>query len=115
MPTETQTIIADQNDRFRRGDATIPGQIVATQGVQGLLAEAGQAMPAIAGVVQTFDVFTEDNDPHGEHDFGQFEFGGQSCFWKIDLYDPKYEFGSEAPADLAKTCRVLTIMLATEY
>jgi hypothetical protein len=23
--------------------------------------------------VQAFDDFTEDNDPHGEHDFGQIE------------------------------------------
>jgi hypothetical protein len=30
----------------------------------------------------------EDNDPHGEHDFGAFEHEGQRIFWKIDYYAP---------------------------
>lgn len=115
MPTETQKAIADQNDRFRTGDATIPGQIVITSGIQSLLSEKRQELASIAGIVQTFDTFTEDNEPHSERDFGQFDFEGQSCFWKIDLYDLNYEFGSEAPADLSKTRRVLTILLASEY
>ena len=59
--------------------------------------------------------FTEDNDPHGEHDFGSFELAGRKFFWKIDYYDANMEFGSEDPADPAKTTRVLTIMLAEEY
>ena len=35
----------------------------------------------------TFDQFTEDNDPHGEHDFGSFELCGRKFFWKIE-YTP---------------------------
>ena len=62
-----------------------------------------------------FDAFTEDNDPHGEHDFGAFDHAGHRIFWKIDYYDQSLEFGSENPADPAKTTRVLTIMLADEY
>jgi Protein of unknown function (DUF3768) len=69
----------------------------------------------IYAVVQSFKDFTEDNDPHGEHDFGSFEYAGERCFWKIDYYDKAMEYGSDDPADPAKTTRVLTIMLAEEY
>ena len=70
---------------------------------------------AILGKVVEFDQFNEDNDPHGEHDFGSFEHAGQRIFWKIDTYDLSMEWGSEDPSDPAKTTRVLTIMLADEY
>lgn len=65
--------------------------------------------------VATFDDFSADNDPHGEHDFGTFEFAGEHFFWKIDYYEPSLEYGSEDPADPTKTTRVLTLMLAKEY
>ena len=55
------------------------------------------------------------NDPHKEHDFGSFEIAGRKFFFKLDYYDLAMEFGSEDPADPAKTMRVLTIMLAEEY
>ena len=32
----------------------------------------------------TFDQFNENNDPHGEHDFGSFELCGRKFFWKVD-------------------------------
>ena len=66
-------------------------------------------------VVQAYDAFTEDNDPHKEHDFGRFDLAGEVCYWKIDLYDPSLEAGSSDPTDLSKTHRVLTIMLASDY
>jgi hypothetical protein len=69
------------------------------------------ALQAVAG----FDRFTPDNDPHGEHDFGEFELCSRKFFWKIDYYDPQCELGSEDPADVTKTTRVLTLMLASEY
>ena len=65
--------------------------------------------------VRAFDVFTDDNDPHGEHDFGAVDEGGVRCFWKIDCYDRATEIGSPDPADPAVTTRVLTIMRADEY
>ena len=68
-----------------------------------------------SGSVAQFDDFTENNDPHGEHDFGAFEFNGYKCFWKIDAYDPHYLMASDDPTDLSKTNRVLTIMLAEEW
>jgi hypothetical protein len=65
--------------------------------------------------VRTFDDFTRDNDPHGEHDFGNFVAGGVTYFFKVDYYAPDMEGGSEDPADPKKTTRVLTIMRADEY
>ena len=111
--------IAEQNDRFRRtwgADFTLPGQIVLTRGVADL-SPATKAI--IMQRVQGFDVFTEDNDPYGDHGFGAFEFeiGGNSyrIFWKIDLYDTEYHMGSDDPANASVTRRVLTIMHASEY
>ena len=65
--------------------------------------------------VRTFTDFTKDNDPHSEHDFGAFELEGQKVFWKIDYYFRDLQAGSEDPSDPMQTCRVLTIMLASDY
>jgi len=65
--------------------------------------------------IRNFSDFSADNDPHGEHDFGSFELTGETFFWKIDYYDERCEYGSEDPADPAKTTRVLTLMLASDY
>ena len=98
------------NDAFRR--SLTGGKVMMTAGIAALSA----AMQAkVLNEVRTFDAFTADNDPHGEHDFGNFEVDGRKIFWKIDYYDAAMEFGSEDPADPEKTTRVLTIMLASEY
>ena len=65
--------------------------------------------------VACFKGFNEDNDPHGEHDFGRFELCSRIFFWKIDYYDKQCEHGSEDPADPDVTTRVLTLMLAEDY
>jgi hypothetical protein len=79
--------------------------------------------------IETFNAFTEDNDPHGERDFGAIYQSADGrwtttrpadgekaqVFWKLDYYDRELKYGSEDPADPAKTRRVLTIMLAEEY
>lgn len=112
--TSTATI-TDTNDRFRRGDPDIPGQWVMTQGVSAALERAGAAPLDVIAIVQAFETFTEDNDPYGTHEFGSFHFAGETCFWKLDLYDTNLEFGTPDPTDLSKTTRVMTIMLASEY
>lgn len=109
--------IRHQNDAFRQHpEMAVPygikGEIVMTQGIAALETNPPDA---IAILVRTYDDFTEDNDPHGEHDFGAFEFEGEKIFWKIDYYAPDMMHGSEDPADPTKTVRVLTIMLASEY
>ena len=70
---------------------------------------------ALLLAVRRFGNFDADNDPHGEHDFGAVEVGGQQFFWKIDAYDRGLRGGSLDPADPAVTTRVLTIMRAVEY
>ena len=65
--------------------------------------------------VQSLATFDADNDPHGEHDFGNFELAGETYFFKVDYYSPDLKGGSEDPADPEQTTRVLTIMRADEY
>jgi Protein of unknown function (DUF3768) len=82
-------------------------------------------------LVETFDAFTEDNDPHEERDFGCiYQVGDdrwtterprvrederERVFWKLDYFDRELRFASDDAADPAITRRVLTIMLADEY
>ena len=82
---------------------------------QGVAALPEGELAEVLERVRTFDEFTKDNDPHGEHDFGNFEVGGVTYFFKVDYYTPDMEGGSEDPADPDKTTRVLTIMRADEY
>jgi len=98
------------NDAFRR--TFVGGAVMITAGVEAMPLDQRRSL---LQKVRAFDVFTDDNDPHGEHDFGSIDEGGVRCFWKIDLYDRNTEFGSPDPADPAVTTRVLTIMLAEEY
>jgi hypothetical protein len=83
-----------------------------TPGVQALSQAAlVQAVEAVRG----FAAFSEDNNPHGERDFGAFDLNGARLFWKIDYYDLDLCMASPDPADPAVTKRVLTLMLAEEY
>ncbi|GLO68653.1 hypothetical protein MACH17_01700 [Phaeobacter inhibens] len=86
-----------------------------TAGVVHMLKQLGITTETLTQNVAQFDDFTEHNDPHCEHDFGAFEFHGHQLFWKIDAYDQNYALGPDDPADLSKTRRVLTIMLAEEW
>jgi Protein of unknown function (DUF3768) len=65
--------------------------------------------------VAKFSEFTLDNDPHGEHDFGNFKLVGCKFFWKIEYYDKQLQYGSEDPSDPEKTMRVLTLLKSSEF
>jgi hypothetical protein len=65
--------------------------------------------------VREYSDFTEDNDPFSEHDFGNFEYQGNTIYWKIDYYDNALSMGSPDPTDPAVTRRVLTILLSEEW
>lgn len=119
LPLDRTQRITYLNDLLRThaGDPEAPaswvnGRVLITAGIAAMDI-ADQA--AILLKVNTFDAFNADNDPHGEHDFGAFDYHGQRIFWKIDYYDPNLTTGSEDPADPGRTARVLTIILAEEY
>ena len=102
--------IRDLNDEFRR--TFVGGAVMITAGVEAMPADQRKSLLA---KVRAFDVFTENNDPHGEHDFGAIDEDGVRYFWKVDCYDRATDMGSPDPADPAVTTRVLTIMRADEY
>ena len=103
--------IAKLNDAFR--SRFIGGRVMLTRAINALPRDLQMR---IIAKVQTFDSFTADNDPHGEHDMGSFLLEGQRVMWKIDYYDASDpDYGSDDPADPNKTLRVLTIMLASDY
>ena len=100
-------VIRILNDNFR--STFVGGQVVMTAGVNALPIDT-KARVLLA--VQSFSNFTKDNDPHGEHDFGDIEIDGETYFFKIDLYEePEVKDSNGEPV----VNRVLTIMLADEY
>ena len=98
---------------------------VATAGFRSL-PEADQSR--VRELIETYDAFDADNDPHGERDFGCVYQLGDGCwtterpadplqtiFWKIDYFDRDLKYASDDAADPTKTRRALTIMMAEEY
>ncbi|WP_158598538.1 DUF3768 domain-containing protein [Notoacmeibacter ruber] len=112
------TAIAEKNDAFRRQSLTASnesapiGRVVMTRAVA-FESEAFQLAAMQAVAAQT--AFEDDNDPYGEHDFGKVTALGKDLFWKIDLYDADYQYGTEDALDDAQTRRLLTIMFPEDY
>ena len=46
---------------------------------------------------------------------GVIDLDGTTVWFKIDLYDTDYQFGSPEPSDPQQTRRVLTLLLPSEY
>ena len=119
--------IARLNDRARQAMG-LACTAFATVGFRSL-PDADQSR--VRELIETYDAFDEDNDPHGERDFGcVYQLGDgrwtterptsrndecERVFWKLDYYDRDLRFGSKDPANPVVTRRVLTIMLADEY
>jgi hypothetical protein len=102
--------IATLNDKLRKTGRG--GQVVVTRGVTAVEGfDAAELMAALA----RYDSFDEDNDPHGERDFGDVDLWGTELLWKIDYYDHELTNASPDPAEESITARVLTVMLAEEY
>ena len=96
MSTASRTaVIARLNDERRRTFTT--GDVMLTAGIRAL---PPAQLRAVLARVRHHDDFTQDNDPHGERDFGALDLEGLGrVFWKIDYHDPTRTFGSEDPAD----------------
>jgi hypothetical protein len=109
MSTDTDGIRM-LNDQLRR-DLT-GGRAAMTPGIAALGSEAVQRL---VQTIAVFDHFCTANDPHGEHDFGAFDFDGTPVIFKIDYYGKDLNFHSLDPANPAVTERVITLMLAAEY
>ncbi len=119
--------IARLND-LARSAMGVAYTVVATVGFRSL-PDADQS--CVRELIETFDAFTEDNDPHGERDFGCiYQLGcgrwtterprlredeRERVFWKLDYYDCDMQYASDDAANPAITRRVLTIMLSDEY
>lgn len=65
--------------------------------------------------VRTFDTFDGGNDPWREHDFGCVELFGERWFWSFSYYDKSMRTGSDDPSNVEITCRILTVMHASEW
>lgn len=109
--------IREGNDRFRNTLSKDLGQLVVTSGVAD-----HPLIHDIVTAVKEFCDFDEENDPHGEHDFGGIglvsRFGRDNTvrerfFFKMDYYDLNLEFGADPYTQPFK--RVLTIMKASDY
>lgn len=125
--TSQRERIARLNDMARQAMG-VACTAVATVGFRSLSASD---QSRVRELIETYDAFDDDNDPHGERDFGTiYQLGDgrwtterprlrdderERVFWKLDYYDRDLRFGSDDAANPAVTRRVLTIMLADEY
>lgn len=109
LPNDVLTIRA-LNDKLRQ--TRQGGQVYLSQGIAAL---GEMAISEILALVATFDAFTSENDPYGEHDCAIVNWDGQRILFKIDYYDPTLQYHSDDPTDPAKTARVMTVMFSSEY
>jgi len=101
--------ITKENDLFRTTMISSPlHKVVVTAGVH-----ADPNLEKIITAVRDFKAFSEDNDPHGEHDCAMFDVGDTKYMFKIDYFDPTFHVGAD-PHE-GKVARLLTILRADEY
>lgn len=115
MSDQVTARIRTLNDAFRQsiGTAALRGKLYMTAGV----AAHGEPFGSkVIAAIKAFDAFTDEIDPHHEHDMVRVTIDDVTVWAKIDYYstdDP--DLGSDDPADPIKTERVMTILLPEEY
>lgn len=100
------------NDELR---ASLCSKIAPTSGIAGRCVVSKSVfemdiddLAKLVQIVMEFSDFTEDNDPHKEHDFAFIDFNGEKFFWKFDYYNKDFDaYGHDF--------HVLTIARASEY
>jgi hypothetical protein len=116
MITNNQTEkIRVLNDQFRSSFDSNLGKVLLTAGVQTL---SSAQLQQLLQAVKNFSDFNSENNPYLENDMGRIELFGSSFFWKIDYLHRQHwqqNIGSDDPADVQKTLRVMTIMFTSEY
>lgn len=100
--------LAALNDQARR--TLTACKVFFTRGIIELNQEA-----KILQLVKSYNDFTPENDPYGEHDFGAFDLDDTRIWWKFDYYDLHMQWASPDPTDPGCTTRVLTILLPEEW
>ena len=108
MSTDTDRIRL-LNDELRKH---LGGGAVMTAAIAAL---GPEAVHRLFQTISVFDDFCTANDPHGEHDFGIFDYEGVSVIFKIDYFDKTLTFHSPDRANPTVTERVITVMRADEY
>lgn len=103
------------NDLARTSPQSANAAWFTTRGVAALVGADPGKRRALVDAVASFTNFSEDNDPHGERDFGALTLWGERLFWKIDYYHPVRDEHSPVKWSAELTRRVLTLMLASEY
>lgn len=106
--TVSPATIALKNDQLRKmiPHLPFPHRCVLTDEIATL---PENQLAWVINQVRSFSDFNENNDPHGEHDFGSFDLEGQTVFWKFDYFDSDLKYFEE------NGTRILTIMYAHEY
>ena len=107
-------IIREQNDAFRKmglQDESV-GRWVLTKAIND---EGPVFVAACIAAVRAYEDFSEDIDPNGDHSMGSFVVDGRTVWFKVDLYDASYEYGSSDPTDVTATRRVLTVLFPSDY
>ena len=107
LKTARTRALNDTLRRFGRG-----GRIMITAGLE---ARGSEQIARVLAAVAAFDNFTDDNDPHREHDCALLRVDNLQVLFKIDYFDRDLTFHSLDPSDPAVTQRVMTVMLAEEY
>ena len=109
--TERIAKIRDLNDNLRK--SFTGGTVLLTRGIR---TKTPKELCDILERVKNFNDFNKSNDPWGgEHDFGSFDYNGDTIFWKVDYYNNDDTYLSPDPSNPAHTHRVMTILLSDEY
>lgn len=103
--------IVKTNDQVRRSlpFPPLPHLFILSHNVKAYKEIDPEGFNELVNKVKSFNDFTEDNDPYGEHDLGRIKHDGNEYFFKIDY------FNGDLTNFRVDGRRVLTLMETCEY